>query len=404
MTITANPVRNQYIAAPNQTVFNYTYKIYSDNDLSVYVTPAGQAPDDSADLITSYTVDPGTIGNQSGGFITLDTGANSGDIITIASAIQYDRETDYQTNGDFSPETVNGDIDRVVSLVKQNKGLINRAVLAPASGGGEDEPISFPIPDDQKGLKWESGNLANTPIVEGVTTDSNEFGLVSTTGNEVKIRGLKSGQNVTLTDDGTDILIKAEVQGGQGDVSSSSSNTYAPGTTQAFDAATLKGKNLEELAGNRVSRFFDGSLTSGDNTIYDFSDFDLLDWVDVSITLSAFSSSGQGDPQLIVLCDRLEGDGAVKNSTSSDYSIKQSSTVISTVHDVKIGTSNGTSIFATELTPPVAFLEGQRALLTINTTLQKYHANQIIKITLSSASQAQVKYSLTAKRSQALEI
>ena len=238
MTITANPVRNQYIAAPNQTVFNYTYKIYSDNDLSVYVTPAGQAPDDSADLITSYTVDPGTIGNQSGGFITLDTGANSGDIITIASAIQYDRETDYQTNGDFSPETVNGDIDRVVSLVKQNKGLINRAVLAPASGGGEDEPISFPIPDDQKGLKWESGNLANTPIVEGVTTDSNEFGLVSTTGNEVKIRGLKSGQNVTLTDDGTDILIKAEVQGGQGDVSSSSSNTYAPGTTQAFDAAT----------------------------------------------------------------------------------------------------------------------------------------------------------------------
>jgi hypothetical protein len=238
MTITANPVRNQYTAAPNQTVFNYTYKIYSDNDLSVYVTPAGQAPDDSADLITSYTVDPGTIGNQSGGFITLDTGANSGDIITIASAIEYDRETDYQTNGDFSPETVNGDIDRVVSLVKQNKGLINRAVLAPASGGGEDEPISFPSPDDQKGLKWESGNLANTPIVESVTTDSTQYQLVSVSGNDVKIRGLKSGQNVTLTDDGTDILIKAEVQGGQGDVSSSSSNTYAPGTTQAFDAAT----------------------------------------------------------------------------------------------------------------------------------------------------------------------
>lgn len=238
MTITANPVRNQYTAAPNQTVFNYTYKIYSDNDLNVYVTPAGQAPNDSADLITSYTVDPGTIGNQGGGFITLDTGANSGDIITIASAIQYDRETDYQTNGDFSPETVNGDIDRVVSLVKQNKGDINRAILLPESAEEGSEPVSIPSPDDQKGLKWDGGNLVNTSIVEEVTTDSAQYQLVSVSGNDVKIRGLKPGQNVTLTDDGTDILIKAEVQGGQGDVSSSSNNTYAPGTTQEFAAAT----------------------------------------------------------------------------------------------------------------------------------------------------------------------
>ena len=237
MTITANPVRNQYIAAPNQTVFNYTYKIYSDNDLSVYVTPAGQAPDDSADLITSYTVDPGTIGNQSGGFITLDTGANSGDIITIASAIQYDRETDYQTNGDFSPETVNGDFDRVVSLVKQNKGLINRAVLAPASGSVNDDPISLPSPEDEKALKWESGNLSNSAFVEEVKTDTEAISLVSTSGNTVTVKGLKQGPSILLTDEGDDVRIDALSPAG-GNVRTDFDNTYNPGTTQNFDGAT----------------------------------------------------------------------------------------------------------------------------------------------------------------------
>lgn len=242
MTITTNPVRNQYTAINNQTVFNYTFKIYDSTDLNVYLTPAGQEPDDNNDLITSYTVDPNTIGDENGGFLTLDTGANAGDTLTIVSSIPYDRETDYQVNGDFAPSTVNNDFDRVVSLVKQNQGDIQRAVLLPESGDGQN--VTIPNPSEQEGLKWESGKLVNTPITETVSTDSTEYKLVAVTGNEVKVRGLKQGQNVTLTDDGTDITIKAEVQGGQGDVSTSASNTYDNGTTQTFDRAVAEGVNL----------------------------------------------------------------------------------------------------------------------------------------------------------------
>ncbi|MCP4272998.1 MAG: hypothetical protein GY781_13735 [Gammaproteobacteria bacterium] len=224
MTITSNPVRNQYTSAQDQTIFNYTFKIYSNQDLNVYLTPAGQDPDDNNDLITSYTVDPGTIGNENGGFITLDVGANSGDTLTIVSDIAYDRETDYQVNGDFSPDTVNGDVDRAVSLIKQNLGLIDRAVLSPESGSGGGTTI--PSPQEGQGLKWESGNLVNTPIVETVTTNTTNQTLINLSGNDVVTRGLKGSQNVTFSDDGTDITIFAQVQGGVGDVGSATDNEF----------------------------------------------------------------------------------------------------------------------------------------------------------------------------------
>ena len=56
MTITTNPARNEYTANAGQTVFNYTFKIFSDTDLNVYVTPSGQECNDSTDLTTAYTV------------------------------------------------------------------------------------------------------------------------------------------------------------------------------------------------------------------------------------------------------------------------------------------------------------------------------------------------------------
>ncbi len=117
MTITILPSRNEYTATAGQTVFNYTFKIFADTDLNVFVTPAGQVADDSTDQTTSFSV-TGT-GDEDGGTMTLVTPASVGDLVTIVSDIPESRTTDYQFNGDFIPDTVNDDFDRVVSLVKQ---------------------------------------------------------------------------------------------------------------------------------------------------------------------------------------------------------------------------------------------------------------------------------------------
>lgn len=155
MTITTNDARNEYTATASQTVFNYTFKIFASTDLLVYQTPSGQTPNDSTDLIATYTVDPGTIGDASGGFITLDTGASAGDLITIVSNVPDSRTTDYQVNGNFVPGTVNDDFDRVVQLVKQLKDVIDRVpqfenALQAATG------LTFAKPEASKFLRWKS--------------------------------------------------------------------------------------------------------------------------------------------------------------------------------------------------------------------------------------------------------
>ncbi|MHA2046292.1 MAG: hypothetical protein ACW99G_16005 [Candidatus Thorarchaeota archaeon] len=103
MTVTALPVRDEYTAAASQTVFNYTFLIFASGDLDVYITPAGQEPNDTTDITTAYTVDSGTIGNPVGGFITLDSGTSAGDLVTIVSGLDYNRLVDYQNSGDFLP-------------------------------------------------------------------------------------------------------------------------------------------------------------------------------------------------------------------------------------------------------------------------------------------------------------
>ena len=174
MTITAQDARDEYTATAGQTIFNYTFKIYADTELDVYITPSGQEADDSADLTTAYTVDPSTIGDPDGGFITLSSGANSGDLVTIVSGMAYNRTVDYQNSGDFLPDTVNGDNDRQVSQIKQVADLAGRSPKYPNSlQNAIEQTVDVPSPlgywrDKSDGTGVEKVDLSTT----GSPTDS----------------------------------------------------------------------------------------------------------------------------------------------------------------------------------------------------------------------------------------
>ena len=154
MTITALPSRDEYTSSAGQTVFNYSFKIYESSNLDVYVTPVGQMANDAADLTTDYVVDPNTIDNPAGGFITFNSPLSSGDLVTIVSNIPYDRTVDYQVNGDFLPPTVNGDNDRQVSQIKQVLTQANRSLTYPQSLQGAAS-LTFPSPEAGLYLKWK---------------------------------------------------------------------------------------------------------------------------------------------------------------------------------------------------------------------------------------------------------
>ena len=179
MTVTSFPVRDEYTAAASQTVFNYTFLIFASGDLDVYITPAGQEPNDTTYITTAYTVDPGTIGNPVGGFITLDSGTSAGDLVTIVSALDYNRLVDYQNSGDFLPATVNGDNDRQVSQIKQVADIASRSLVFPQSTQNVSS-LSLPNPSAGLYLKWKSDRtgLENTGVPAQIIQGTN-VGVVS---------------------------------------------------------------------------------------------------------------------------------------------------------------------------------------------------------------------------------
>ena len=162
MTINVNTSRNEYTATSGQTVFNFTFKIYTATDLNVYVTPAGQECNDVTDLTEAYTVTG--VGLEDGGSITLNTGAGANDLVTIVSAIPSSRTTDYQSNGDFTPETVNNDIDRAISLIKQVESKANRSLLSSECLQGP-KPLTLPKPEPGEFMRWKTdlSGLENVP-------------------------------------------------------------------------------------------------------------------------------------------------------------------------------------------------------------------------------------------------
>lgn len=181
MTINVNTSRNEYTATSGQTVFNFTFKIYTATDLNVYVTPAGQECNDVTDLTEAYTVTG--VGLEDGGSITLNTGAGANDLVTIASAIPTSRTTDYQSNGDFTPETVNNDIDRAISLIKQVESKANRSLLSSECLQGP-KPLTLPRPASGEFVRWKSdlSGLENVPgsaIAEEVIVET-DYAIAAT--------------------------------------------------------------------------------------------------------------------------------------------------------------------------------------------------------------------------------
>ena len=198
MTITVNDARNEYTATASQTVFSYTFRIFSATDLNVYVTPSGQDANDLNDITTSYTVSG--VDDEAGGAITLSSGVNAGDLVTIVSNIPSSRTTDYQANGDFVPDTVNGDIDRVVALTKQVEDVSNRSLVAQQAQQGQ-KPLTLPSPIASSLMRWKGDltgfeNVSLAELDSDLILDQDLIKVFDTVASMVADTGLAVGKKV----------------------------------------------------------------------------------------------------------------------------------------------------------------------------------------------------------------
>jgi hypothetical protein len=121
--VTDIPPFNQYTAMALQTAFNFSFLAFAQTDVVVYQTPAGTVANDANNILTynvQYTVALNPL-PALGGIVTLITGANAGDIITIVRAMPDNRLNNYIAGGLFQATDVNTDFDRTVLMAQQNK-------------------------------------------------------------------------------------------------------------------------------------------------------------------------------------------------------------------------------------------------------------------------------------------
>lgn len=139
MTVLDNTPRDQYTATASQTVFPYTFEIAAIGDIKVLQN--GVLINQGAGA-GEYGVSG--VGVDTGGNVTLVTGATAGDVLTLYRDMALNRLTSYNNAGDFLAADVNNDFDRLWLALQQNTGNIDRALVAPDS---DPTNIDMTIPD-----------------------------------------------------------------------------------------------------------------------------------------------------------------------------------------------------------------------------------------------------------------
>jgi hypothetical protein len=152
MAFNSNPGRTELTASAGQTVFPFLFKIYDDGDIKVYQTPAGDVADDTADLLTLTTDYTVSITGDTGGDITLVSGATINDSITIVRELDIDRDTEFQTSGDLLADTLNIDQNYQTYLIADQEANSDRQLRLPASVQGVSADLPAPIADAY--FKW----------------------------------------------------------------------------------------------------------------------------------------------------------------------------------------------------------------------------------------------------------
>lgn len=177
MAFNTNTPRASYIATSGQTVFPFTFKIFTDTNITVYKNQVALV------LSTNYTV---TINGDSGGSVTLLVGASLNDEIVLVRSLAITRDFDYQDNGDFFADTVDSDQDYQTYLVQDVDAKFLRTFKLPDAISGTVSS-ELPLPVNDAYICWNSDSTAiinDTTIPNAVIEATTQAGIAVTKAGE----------------------------------------------------------------------------------------------------------------------------------------------------------------------------------------------------------------------------
>lgn len=161
MTVSTTNSRVEYSGNGSTTVFAYTFRIFADSDLKVYlVDSAGTAT--LKTLTTNYTVSGA--GDASGGNVTMGVAPTSSETLVIERSVAYTQSTDYVESDSFSAETHESALDRNTMLTQQNERDITRSMRL-SKGTADTVSVELPAPVADQFILWNSD-------ADGLTTSA----------------------------------------------------------------------------------------------------------------------------------------------------------------------------------------------------------------------------------------
>jgi hypothetical protein len=236
--IPGSPRTDQYLAAEGQTVFTYTFEIYSDEEVIVTKNDAGMI------LPTEYTVQ--NAGNPSGGTITLVTGATLDDVITITGNSYIERDTTFTNGGDFLASAINGEYDRLDNIAKE-------IVTREAQSFHLESPSAvistvIPKPSAGKCVKW---NVAEDAFILSTYDPDESVGNAEHWAEEAEISAIASAASAVVSEGYADDSLDYSNDSAT-DASASEVSALASAQSAADAAASAASINLTDLASDIV--------------------------------------------------------------------------------------------------------------------------------------------------------
>lgn len=154
MTVAAETNRVPYSCNGVLTDFDFTFKVFDEDDLAVILTDSG-GTETVLTLTTHYSVS-GSL--SSGGKVTTVATYASGNTITIMLAMDLAQPTDLIYGGSYSSESVETMGDRAVKMIQQLSEKLTRALKFKDTSTQSD--IEIPEPVAGYLLGWNSGGTA----------------------------------------------------------------------------------------------------------------------------------------------------------------------------------------------------------------------------------------------------
>lgn len=126
MTVSSTNTRNSYSGNGTLTAFNYTFKIFDDDDITVIVRTDATGSETIKTKTTHYTVSG--VGNAAGGTITFGTAPLTGETVVLLRGTARTQATDYTPNDPFPAESHEEALDKLTFIAQELQEEVDRSI------------------------------------------------------------------------------------------------------------------------------------------------------------------------------------------------------------------------------------------------------------------------------------